>query len=352
MKEFTIARQEAGQRFSKYLGRMLPEAGSGFLYKMLRKKNITLNHAKAEGNETVREGDVVTIYFSDETFAAMSGAGADAKRPLPRFSLHPVNEEQIVYEDEHVMAVYKPQGVLSQQDAEGEESLNEAMLQYLADRGDLTPDSIRRYKPGVCNRLDRNTAGIVWAAKTLAGAQAMSEVLRGRALAKYYFAFATGIFEKPVDSVLYLQKNAETNVVTISEKPSEGALVIHTGIEPVAHNRRVTLVRIRLYTGKSHQIRAVLKHLGHPVLGDPKYMPEDADTVAYFRSKYHLHGQQLFAYAYVFPENVPEALSELSGETITGIVPDTFAELLCGELPKKEGEHGYLEIPGSSRIFV
>jgi len=349
MKEITIGRQEAGQRFSKYLARLLPNAGTGFLYKMLRKKNITLNHARADGSETLTEGDLVNVYFSDETYEAMSASGAT----VVRYSRQSVPEEHIVYEDEHLMAVFKPAGVLSQRDASGAESLNEEVLQYLLEHRDLTPASARLFKPGVCNRLDRNTAGIVWVAKTLAGAQGMGEVLHDRRVEKYYFAFVTGVVAKQRDVTLYLTKDEERNLVTVSAEEREGSAKVRTGVLPVASNRRVTLVCIRLYTGRSHQIRSVMKYLGHPVLGDPKYTPEDADTTAYFRSRYHLHGQQLFAYAYRFPEKLPQALSELAGETITGLVPDTFAEILAGELPPaKEKDHGYLEIPGTSRFPV
>ena len=112
MKELKVTSKDANQRFSKYLGRLLPKAGSGFVYKMLRKKNITLNDSKADGSETVREGDIVKLFLSDETFGKMSGETVSAK-PMPRFALHPVAETQIVYEDDNFLTVFKPAGVLS-----------------------------------------------------------------------------------------------------------------------------------------------------------------------------------------------------------------------------------------------
>ena len=122
MKEFTIRQSESGQRFSRYLARLLPQGGNAFINKMLRKKNITLNDGKAQGSETLREGDVVKVFFSDDTFAMMSAEGtADttsaATAGIPVFSLRKIDEEQIVYEDDHLIAVYKPVGVLSQKDA-------------------------------------------------------------------------------------------------------------------------------------------------------------------------------------------------------------------------------------------
>ena len=336
MKEIHITSRDAGQRLSKFLGRLLPAAGSGFLYKMLRKKNITLNDAKSDGSETVREGDVVKVYFSDETFDKMSGV-AVAAAVIPTFALHPVSEEQIVYEDEHLMAVYKPAGVLSQKDESGTEALNEQVLQYLADRGDLTAESLRSFRPGICNRLDRNTAGILWFAKTLRGAQGMARALRERAFGKFYYTLLVGSMKESMDTVFYLSKNSDTNTVAITENPAEGSEPVHTGIVPVVSNRRVTLARVQLYTGKSHQIRSVCKHIGFPVLGDPKYGSDDDKLMSYFHAKYHLHGQQLFAYSYEFPDTVPEGLEELAGETITGIVPEIFAAIVLGEFP--EGDY-------------
>ena len=333
MKELKVTSKDANQRFSKYLGRLLPNAGSGFVYKMLRKKNITLNDSKADGSETVREGDIVKLFLSDETFGKMSGETVSAK-PMPRFALHPVAETQIVYEDDNFLTVFKPAGVLSQQDDSGTEALNEQILQYLADRGDITEVSLRSWKPGICNRLDRNTAGILWFAKTLRGARGMAEALRGRLFGKYYYALLIGRMENPADCTCYLKKDEAANRVIISEEPSDGAECVHTGIEPVVNNRRSTLARIQLFTGKSHQIRSVCQHLGFPVVGDPKYGAGDEGVMSYFHAKYHCRGQQLFAYSYVFPDTLPEGMEELCGETITGIIPDTFSEIVHGEFPE------------------
>ena len=343
MKELTVSAGESGQRLSKYLSRIMPNAGSSFLYKMLRKKNITLNDAKATGNESVKTGDIVKVFFSEETFAKMQG---EVLETAP--ASHPIKAAQLVYEDEDLLAVYKPSGVLSQKDASGTESLNEQVLAFLSERGDVTPESLRTFRPGVCNRLDRNTAGVVWFGKTLRGAQGMAMALRERILGKYYFAFVEGHFPKAVRTKFYLCKDTTENRVTISDTPQGDFDEVRTDIWPVVNNSRITLVRIRLHSGKSHQIRSVLKHLGFPVLGDPKYGSADSETVRYCRSRYHLHAQQLFAYAYTFPEKVPAGLSGVAGRTIRGPVPDTFAEILAGEFPpaeRKEGEHGYLEIP-------
>ncbi len=354
MKEFIVTKQDAGQRCTKYLLRLMPNAGTGFLYKMLRKKNITLNHKRAEGNEILKADDIITVFFSDETFRTMSGQTEAAQtEEVPVFAKHPVPEENIVYEDDNFLVIYKPSGILSQTDSSGDEALNEQALQYLANRADVTAESLRKYKPGICNRLDRNTAGIVFFAKTLQGSRGMAQALRERLFEKYYFAYVIGKPKRSYDVKVYLSKNEETNTVTISrEAVGTDCMPVHTGIEPVVSNDRITLVRIRLYTGKSHQIRSVLQYIGFPVLGDPKYHSDDRQVTGYYQSHYHIHGQQLFAYAYRFPDQVPEGLEELAGETITGLVPDCFSDILNNEFePSKKGDcYGYLEIPGPSGI--
>ncbi len=347
MQERMIQKGEENQRLNKYLNRLLPHAGSGFLYKMLRKKNITLNGKKAEGNELLKVGDRISIFFSDETFFKFSGtkpvsenaASSDSGFGLS-FSKRAVAKEDIVYEDEGLIVAYKPFGVLSQKNTPDSDSINEQLLQYLVDTKQLTAAGMRSFRPGVCNRLDRNTSGLILFAKTLSVSQAVHSCLKNRAVDKYYFAFVLGHMSDKQEDVSYLTKNAETNHVTISKKPLDStSSEIHTIIEPVVHSKKLTLVRVELLTGKSHQIRAVLQSLGHPILGDPKYM-DTADTakestfqatLREMRGKYHIKGQQLVAYAYRFHEDVPEALEHLRGKTIRSLLPKDFENVLLGE---------------------
>lgn len=355
MQERIVRQEEAGQRLNKYLQRVLPEAGSGFLYKMLRKKNITLNSKKAEGNEVLRIGDKVTFFLSDETFGKFSGKALSATVTFAKRATRP---EDIVYEDSHVIAAYKPAGLLSQKDTAESESINEQLLQYLLENGKITGESLKQFKPSICNRLDRNTAGLVLFAKTLAAGQAVHQCLKERIIDKFYFAFVLGKMTEAVENRSYLTKDALTNKVTISKVPvSEDSTEIHTKFYPVAYNGEITLVKILLLTGKSHQIRGVLQSLGHPILGDPKYMAReeahsangsatdnDKFTMRY-RRKYHLQGQQLVAYAYRFPTEVPEALAGLGGMTLRSTLPKTFAEILTEEAWNREGDpYGILEI--------
>ncbi|MBO4668528.1 MAG: RluA family pseudouridine synthase [Lachnospiraceae bacterium] len=353
MKQFTITEAEQEQRLTKYLARLLPNAGSGFLYKMLRKKNITLNGAKADGSETVKSGDVICLFFSDETFASFSGKPAEA---LPVFAKRAFSKDQIVFENTQVIIAFKPAGLLSQKDSSDSESVNEQLLQYLADKGELSPASLAAFKPSVCNRLDRNTSGLVVFAKTLQAGRELNRIIRERDLGKYYYVISIGRFEKPLDSRLYVNKDKETNVVTVSEKPvSSDSLPVHTEFVPVLHSDELTLLRVRLHTGRSHQIRSVLSYLGYPVLGDPKYASE-ADEIAAvqkkLRIKHHLHGQQLLAYALTFPTDLPECLKDLSGKAFYAPVPADFDEVLRQEFSLKGDYHAVLQIPRPQRFPV
>lgn len=353
MKSFTIEARDAGCRFNKYLNKLMPEAGSGFLYKMLRKKNITLNGAKAEGNEVLSRGDVVEIFFSDETFSKFRG---EVAKEVPTFSKHKLSKKQIVFENEHLIVAYKPAGLLSQKDTEDSESINELLLTYLADKGELTAESLRSFKPGICNRLDRNTPGILFFAKTAASGREINRLLKERRIRKYYYAVVNGIMTEFIDSKLYLTKDTEGNQVRITEGPiSSDSVPVHTDFTPLKHNTDLTLVRVCLHTGKSHQIRSVLQYLGHPILGDPKYIAE-GDRYhmrnTYYRNTYHLHGQQLLAYCYLLPKEVGEPLSDLSCRVFRSPVPEDFAELLMKEFDAKGDCHAVLEIPGTKRLPV
>ncbi len=353
MKSFTITTNNDGLRFNKYLNRLMPNAGSGFLYKMMRKKNITLNHARCEGNEILHTGDVVEIFFSDETFANFAGKKAEA---LPVFSKHSVSKDQIIYEDDNVIVAFKPSGILSQKDTPESESMNEMLLSYMAGKGELSAESLASYKPGVCNRLDRNTPGILLFSKTAPAGRELNRLLRERLVEKYYYAVVAGRFPGFLDSKLYLTKDEETNTVSITEGPiSSVSVAVHTDFTPVKSTTELTLLRIRLHTGKSHQIRAVLAHLGYPVVADPKYKAADEAVnriLVRYRNAFHLHGQLLLAYAYHFPKEIKEPLRKLSDKVIRSTIPEGFADVLQKAFQVKGDLHAVMEIPGTPGLLL
>ena len=177
MKEFIINENEAGQRFDKYLAKLLREAPKSFFYKMMRKKNITLNGKKATGNEKLFSGDHVKLFLSDETFEKFSG---NDSAPRAHYAL------DIIYEDENILLINKPAGMLSQPADDGTPSLVEYLTGYLLKNGSLTENDLRTFRPSVCNRLDRNTSGLIAAGKSLSGLQELSGMFKSRELHKYY----------------------------------------------------------------------------------------------------------------------------------------------------------------------
>lgn len=267
MKEIVINENEAGQRLDKFLGKLLKEAPASFYYKMLRKKNIVLNGKKATGNEKLTAGDSVKLFLSDETFEKFAGKRQtnDLAASVPNIAL------EIVYEDHDVLAINKPAGMLSQKAKKEDISANEYILQYLLESGTITRESLHTFKPSVCNRLDRNTSGILVAGKTLNGLQKMSEAFRERSMEKYYLAVVAGAISKPSRIEGYLKKDGQTNQVRIFSKPSKDAKPIITEYRPLKLVGQVTLLEVHLITGRSHQIRAHLASIGHPVIGDTKY---------------------------------------------------------------------------------
>lgn len=267
MKEIVINENEAGQRLDKFLGKLLKEAPASFYYKMLRKKNIVLNGKKATGNEKLTAGDSVKLFLSDETFEKFAGKRQtnDLAASVPNIAL------EIVYEDHDVLAINKPAGMLSQKAKKEDISANEYILQYLLESGTITRESLHTFKPSVCNRLDRNTSGILVAGKTLNGLQQMSKAFRERSMEKYYLAIVAGHISKPRRIEGYLKKDGQTNQVRIFSKPSKDAKPIITEYRPLKLLGQVTLLEVHLITGRSHQIRAHLASIGHPVIGDTKY---------------------------------------------------------------------------------
>ena len=267
MKEIVINENEAGQRLDKFLGKLLKEAPASFYYKMLRKKNIVLNGKKATGTEKLTAGDSIKLFLSDETFEKFAGKRQtnDLAASVPNIAL------EIVYEDHDVLAINKPAGMLSQKAKKEDISANEYILQYLLESGTITRESLHTFKPSVCNRLDRNTSGILVAGKTLNGLQQMSKAFRERSMEKYYLAIVAGHISKPRRIEGFLKKDGVNNQVTILSEPSNDAKPIITEYRPLKLIGQVTLLEVHLITGRSHQIRAHLASIGHPVIGDTKY---------------------------------------------------------------------------------
>lgn len=316
-----IFQEDAGQRLDKYLQKYLNLAPKSFLYKMLRKKNIVLNGKKAEGSEKLKNGDVIRLYLSEETLEKFHES-----RKADQYPRWPGLE--IVYEDRQLLLVNKPAGMLSQKADPKDVSLNEYLVGYLLESGQVTPESLAGFTPGVCNRLDRNTSGLVIGAKTLVAAQEMGRLLKERRAGKYYLALVKGRVTRKERIRGWLTKDETKNQARISREPLENGAPIETAYEPLAAKKDMTLLKVELITGKTHQIRSHLAGIGHPLAGDRKY--GDAAFNRYFRENYGLNSQFLHSWQIEFPVMEPP-LESVSQRTITAKPPKLFQKILQAE---------------------
>lgn len=317
MKVIIVDKNEAGQRLDKLLGKYLNKAPKSFIYKMLRKKNITLNGKKADGSEKTSLNDEIKLFLSDETIANFS----------EEFKIVKVTTNlDVIYEDKNIIVVNKPVGLLSQKAEKDDVSLVEHIISYLLDTGKISEEELKTFKPGICNRLDRNTSGLVVAGKTLQGLQVMSELFRNRTLDKYYLCLVKGVIKdnRKIDG--FLLKDEKTNKVKISKEYIKNSDPIQTEYTPLKIGEGVTLLRVKLITGKTHQIRAHLSSIGHPIIGDSKYGSKEANDT--FKKKFRLNHQLLHAYELHFPKDLEGEFTNLKGMKLNANLPDDFNQIV------------------------
>ncbi|MBE5921524.1 MAG: RluA family pseudouridine synthase [Lachnospiraceae bacterium] len=331
MQEIVIGKNEAGQRSDKLVMKYLNQAPASFIYKMMRKKNIVLNAKKMDGKEILNIGDCVQIYMADETIAKFRTATnaelitQKEKNNIESTRMPAWFAKSILYEDEHIILVNKPAGVLSQQAGKNDLSMNEFLIQYLLERGALTAKQLETFKPAFCNRLDRNTTGILVGGKTLPALQELSKLFHDRSIHKYYLAIVSGDGIQNSHLKGYLKKEERTNKVIISKHPPKDVEnkwdAIETSYEVLGSNQKYSLLKVQLITGKTHQIRAHLASCGHPLVGDVKYGGKKLKGG-------NNQGQLLHSYKLVFPKTMQGALAYLSDKTFLCPPPDIFSSLI------------------------
>lgn len=315
MQEIIVSSNEAGQRFDKLLAKYLNEAPKSFIYKMLRKKNIVLNGKKATGNEKLVVGDQIKLFLADETIEKFSKV--EIQKTTQKLD--------VLYEDENILLINKPVGMLSQKATEKDESLVEHVISYLLESGELKESDLRSFKPSICNRLDRNTSGLVVAGKSLAGLQKMGELFKERSMRKFYCCLVVGEVREKQYVKGFLYKNEQTNKVTVEEKEFKDSLPIETEYFPIWSNGKITLLEVHLITGRTHQIRAHLASQNHPIIGDYKYGVKKVNDT--FKEKYKLESQLLHAYRLEMPV-LDEPFENISEKQFVAPIPKLFANIL------------------------
>ena len=315
-REFMVEAEAAGQRIDRFLSGEDTGLSRSALQALVAEGHVLCNGKQIAKSLKLKAGDTILLEIPD----AKPIEAVPQDIPL-----------DIVYEDEKVIFLNKPAGVLSQKAKETDVSLTEALGAYLSEKnaGEET-----MFRAGLCNRLDRNTSGLILAGKTVAATQQLSELIAERAVGKYYLTVVKGTVTETERIRGYLIKNERTNRVSIQREQQGDAVYIETAYRPLCAGRGCTLLEVELVTGKSHQIRSHLASIGHPLAGDTKY--GDAEFNRRFREKYGLKYQLLHSWKAVFPK-LTGTLSDLSGKTFTAPLPSSVRRILQGEHLTGEG---------------
>ncbi len=316
MKELIIDKNESEQRLDRFLKKYLSEAPQSFVYKMIRKKNIKLNGKKVNPDTIISEGDTIQLYLADETIEKFVG-----KDKVVKSTLIP----KIIYEDDNIILINKPVGILSHSaDKQYGNNIVDSMIHYLYVKGEYNPRVEKTFTPSICNRLDRNTSGIIIGAKNYGSLKMINDSIKKGNINKYYKTIVKGIVNKDEIIEGYLVKNEELNKVKILGEKRDDSKRIITRIKPLATSNEYSLLEIELITGRTHQIRAHLSSIGHPVIGDIKY--GDKKTNRYFQEKYKLESQFLHGYKIVF-NGLDEPLEYLNGKEFVGKLSEKFERI-------------------------
>ena len=322
MKSFEITKNDANQRLDKFIAKACPTMPQGLMYKYIRLKRIKVNGKRGEISTRLNIGDRVDAYVNDEFFAEIS----------PKYDfLSSPTRLNIVYEDENILLADKEHGLIVHPDKnEYRDTLICRIQHYLYQKGEYDPKAENSFKPSLANRIDRNTGGIVIAAKNVEALRILCEKIKNREIDKRYLAVIHGVPKHKSQTLEgYLQKNTDKNKVYLSNKKTDNNLTVKTRYNTLASKNGLSLIEVELITGRTHQIRAHMASIGHPLLGDGKYGKLQNDK------KMGFDKQALYSYKLTFDFTTDGGILQyLNGKTFT-VKSVWFAEQLFGDKYKQ-----------------
>ncbi len=304
MKSFTVLKDDNDKRLDKFINKVCPSLPASLLYKYIRLKRIKVNSARASADMRLKTGDIVDAYINDEFFAPTH----------PKYDFLSASDKlNIVYEDENIIVVDKPQGLLCHpDDKEFSDTLIGRIKRYLYEKKEYSPENSQSFTPALANRIDRNTGGLVLAAKTAEALKVLCEKIKDREIDKRYLAVIHGTpREKSAILEGFLEKNENKNKVYLSDKKRDNNRTIRTKYTVIKSKNGLSLIEVELLTGRTHQIRAHMASIGHPLLGDGKYGNIRSDKKTGFTK------QALYSYKLTFDFKTDAgALNYLKDKTI------------------------------------
>lgn len=311
--KINIGSNESGQRIDKFLRKLLKDVPLSAIYKVLRKKDVTVNGNKVKEDYFIQDGDIIEL-----------SKYVNFEKKVTEFIKVDASGIKICYEDENMLILEKWPGVLVHSDSkDGEATLTDYVLSYLHMKGEYTPEKEMTFTPSPCNRLDRNTSGIVIFGKNYEGLKLLNEMIRERKITKKYMALIKdrikdGLYEA------YISKDEDWNISKVYNEDGRGRKKIAMDVKTIESVGSYSLIDIELITGRSHQLRTHLAYLGNPIIGDNKY--GDKKLNSFYNNRYGLNYQFLYAYKVIF-KDCPEKLSYMENKTLAEALPPVLKKI-------------------------